>query len=573
MLRIRTLGGSEILVGSERIGPEQPIAFTLVFLLAMRGAVPSSRRELAALLWPDASDADRNHRLRSLLHRLRRLGIRPDCAGASITLRDAAFDFRDLAAPPRSLEDVRARMSLVGAVLPNFSVPSHAALADRIDDARDVIAATATRWLNGALALAKSACDWPLVEQLARATCELDAANESAWLSLAEAQCLTAGQPAALAVIDDYLSRLGAGDALPALILRRRIAEAHASAKRDLVTTTIPLVGRDDALRRMWGAVARARDGHGGAILLWGPAAIGKSRVLDEVGRLGSVDTTRVIRLAARPLHALRPATLILDLIARLLDEPGAAGCEPLAFSTLRRVTATTPNDHASVAPVTEDALFDPLTELLAALTDEAALVVLLDDMHIVDASIWRFWRAACRWSGDRRVLWLFAYRALLESDLGALPEVSLIHRLPLRCLDRAASAALVEAARGQHGRCDYERAFARVGGHPALLEQIVRSDGDHSPSTEAIVEDWLARLPANLLHTLRVIATLGGSATLRSVADRSFLDRFSLGASVAELERLGLLYEENGVVHAHSIWTEAALDTHGGAERFAISI
>ena len=65
----------------------------------------------------------------------------------------------------------------------------------------------------------------------------------------------------------------------------------------------------------------------------------------------------------------------------------------------------------------------------------------------------------------------------------------------------------------------------------------------------------------------------MGGSATLRSVAELSYLDRFSLGAAVAELERLGLVYEENGIVHAHSIWTDAALATHGRAERFAITL
>src|ERR687884_1527205 len=109
MVRIRTLGRSEIDVGGERIGAEQPTAFTLVFLLAMRAPRPMSRRELASILWPNVGDADRNHRLRSLLHRVRRLGVPLDSSASSVALVDASVDFRELARPPRSLDDIRQR--------------------------------------------------------------------------------------------------------------------------------------------------------------------------------------------------------------------------------------------------------------------------------------------------------------------------------------------------------------------------------------------------------------------------------------------------------------------------------
>jgi len=119
----------------------------------------------------------------------------------------------------------------------------------------------------------------------------------------------------------------------------------------------------------------------------------------------------------------------------------------------------------------------------------------------------------------------------------------------------------------------EFERIFDRVGGHPALLAELARSSGDLPPSAEAIVEDWIARLPRDAVHALRVIATLGGLVTPRSLVDLAFLGRSELGAALGDLERIGLIREDGGVIHAYTVWSDAALATHGRADRFAINI
>jgi hypothetical protein len=158
MLRVRTLGACEILVGNERLGVEQPLAFALLFVIAMRPAATLSRRELAELLWPGTADRDRNHRLRSLLHRLRRLGAPLCCSNTTIMLEHATIDFRELVAPPTSIADVRVRLPFLGPVMPQLAALPPA-LADRLERERDVIVATATRWLLGVIALAKASGD------------------------------------------------------------------------------------------------------------------------------------------------------------------------------------------------------------------------------------------------------------------------------------------------------------------------------------------------------------------------------------------------------------------------------
>src|SRR3954467_8553576 len=102
MLRIRTLGASEITIDGRRVSAEQPMTFALVLLLAMNGSAGLARRELAATLWPQAADRDRNHRLRSLLPRLRRMGAPLICSGCMVAFGAARILLRLLV--PRSSE-------------------------------------------------------------------------------------------------------------------------------------------------------------------------------------------------------------------------------------------------------------------------------------------------------------------------------------------------------------------------------------------------------------------------------------------------------------------------------------
>src|SRR5207237_3094786 len=156
--------------------------------------------------------------------------------------------------------------------------PSLGTLADRLDDERDVIVATVSGWLSAALAVAKRAGDWALVGEIAEAYRDIDALNEEAWLTLAEARYLTVGSEHALRTLDEYRARLGESEMpLPALSLWQRIEhrdEAHEACAGDA-----PFVGRVDVMRRIWSAVASARSSRGVAILLWGPAATGRPRL------------------------------------------------------------------------------------------------------------------------------------------------------------------------------------------------------------------------------------------------------------------------------------------------------
>lgn len=515
MLRIRTLGATEIAVGDQCLGAAQPIAFALLFILAMRGATGVSRRDMAGLLWPTATDVERNHRLRSLLHRVRRMGAPVACSSSVVALADASIDFREFASYPILIGDVRARVEGIGAVLPGLAAPSPA-LADRLDDARDVIIATMTRWLTAAVEVVKRAGDLPLLDQLTRAARRLDPDTETPWST--EVPCLT----------------------------------SHPAPPQGLF-------GRDDIMRRIGGAVARAADGRGGAVLLWGPPGIGKTRILDEVERARGIVGARLLRIEARPVHGLRPVAFLHDLVVRLLDAPGAAGCSPAAYDALRRWSGN-------------DLLGDALTELLAAVADEAPLVIACDDMHLVEPGIWRLLRGVLRWSAGQRLLWLFIHRALGEAELAELPEITLVPRVPLRSLDRRAATAFV-ASLGDFTDEQCERVVDAAGGHPLLLRCVAGVNATSTEDGRTLVDDCLARLSRRALELLQLMGTSGGCAGVQALAELAGATRSQLAAALGELERAGMIREHAGVLHAHSIWSEAALALMAVAERLAFEL
>lgn len=431
MLCVRTLGITEITFGDRRIGADGTSTLALLLLTALRAPRSIDRGELAALLWSDAEGTARNHRLRSLLHRTRQMGVPLEATTTAVRLAETPrIDFREFSTPPRTVEDIRHRTSDIGPVLPRLGVLPGTPLAARLDDERDVITATVIRWVGAALAIAKSAGEWRLVELLARAGRDVDSYNEEAWLSLAEAQCLTASKARALGTLDEYIASIGDREeaiALPAELLRRRVAEQAAPAHATNAVA-LPLSVDADVEDRVWSMIARAHRGSGGALLVWGAAGSGKTRLLREIERIRVRSATRVIAQSAR----LSPgaASLAFGLTARLLDQPGAAGCDPGCYRTLRRLTVA-PNglvahDDSRVP------MLDAFLELLAAVSDESTVVLLIDDAQSIPEADWAFWRIVVEWSRSHPVVWIFAYRAEHEDQLVDVPGSDVMPRVAL---------------------------------------------------------------------------------------------------------------------------------------------
>ncbi|HKN68009.1 MAG TPA: hypothetical protein VJW73_17110, partial [Gemmatimonadaceae bacterium] len=139
-------------------------------------------------------------------------------------------------------------------------------------------------------------------------------------------------------------------------------------------------------------------------------------------------------------------------------------------------------------------------------------------------------------------------------------PEPGIVSRIRLSCLDAAAAASITkEITHSTSG--DHEELYDLAGGHPLLLQGLARSGGALPASLEWIVDDCIARLDTEAFRALRLIATLG-SVTPRALADLGIFTRAELSAVLDELEHIGMIREEHGVLRAHGLWAAAALAT-----------
>jgi len=547
---VRTLGTNEIVIGSEIIGDERPTVFACLLLVALAHPRRIPRSQLATELWPTAAAPERSHRLRTLLYRCRQLGAPLVSDENFVGLAEApVIDFREYATTPRCVADARAGAAGVRQVLPGIET-MRLGCADCLDDARTVIVATISRWLRAAILLAKRECDWELVMQLADAARTIERANAETWLTLAEAQSLAGRRQDALHTLDEYLIATDHGEEANrlALVLRERIIADDAP-----LGSHARHVGHDAARQRLWSAFGRAQHGRGGALVVWGAAGIGKTRLLDETARAVVVAESRVIRLSLEALHGLGLFALPRQLIGCLLEEPGAAGCEPDAYQRLRGLAS--PN--AAPIPWQSETLFHDLTELLAALTDESPLVIVMDDAHLVHAETWPLWRALFRWSADRRALWILSARAIHEAELHLLPDRTTAARVDLGALDRHA-ATIVLASLGVRDDLEHDALFVRVGGSPLLLGAAAQPfDLGLKARADAAVEDSLSRLTSMAVDIV-CLASLSEGMRATEVSRQLTASPREAHDVVAELLRAGVLYETNGRLRAHTDWTAA---------------
>jgi DNA-binding CsgD family transcriptional regulator len=151
------------------------------------------------------------------------------------------------------------------------------------------------------------------------------------------------------------------------------------------VTTTRPvsLVGRGELL-----ALTRAELAAGGSVLLWGPAGIGKSSVLDVLAaeRAGAL----VLRAAAAEAEAELPYLALVDLFDGVLDGPTpplpAHLRAALDGALLRSAVPATPQDQLAVRLA--------VLELLRGLASARPVRLVLDDVQWIDepsAGVLRF--------------------------------------------------------------------------------------------------------------------------------------------------------------------------------------
>jgi DNA-binding NarL/FixJ family response regulator/tetratricopeptide (TPR) repeat protein len=335
----------------------------------------------------------------------------------------------------------------------------------------------------------------------------------------------------------------GLTDPLPAVEITWRETGGPEESSAGVAWSTRPrlqapgmseLVGRERELEMLESEVERARSGEFRCVLLVGDAGVGKTRLASELLTRHQDD---VAGLSARayPLGA----TAAFDLWAEALEGhlrslPGpelSRLCRGLLddlAGLLRSVAVLRGSAPDREAP--RNRLFEAVADLLVGLTRPAPVMVVLDDVHLADASSWELLGYLGRTLARAPLLIVMTARpgelaeqAVAQRTVLSLRQDGLLRRIEVGPLDRQALAGLAHTVleRRPPGAL-VSWLDERSGGNAlfalGLLRALLEEGADlEAPRLRALPEDLAERVHARLqnlepaaIALLELLAVLG---------------------------------------------------------------
>jgi DNA-binding SARP family transcriptional activator len=316
-------------------------------------------------------------------------------------------------------------------------------------------------------------------------------------------------------------------------------------------------VGRERELALLEDALAGARAGRGGLVLLSGEAGIGKSRLTEELAGLASTRGARVLwgrcwEAGGAPAYwpwvqALR--AYVRDCDPDALHEQLGRGTEDVAqlLPELRDLFEDVPEPPSTDSEDARFRLFDSTAAFLRRAAATRPLVVVLDDMHAADASSLLLLEFVASELADARVLVLATYRdpELPPGDPTAAALAGVARRAGMRIslggLVEPEVASYIEQTSDVEPSPSLVTSIAsETEGNPLFVGEIVRllaADGRLAEPADAlgrlaipetvkeVIGRRLSRLPPDCRELLSLASVLGREFqlnVLEVLADRA---------------------------------------------------
>lgn len=425
-LVLRTLGLVECASKREsgervgRFGPGKPLALLVYLAHSPNRAAP--RDHLVELLWSDVEPDAARHSLRQTLWYVRRT------LGEGVLATDG--DVVRLAAPSDSdaheflravdaHDEDRALALYTGEFLTGIAIPGGGEFERWADLERLRLRAIFTRTSESRVLHFLARGDARLALPVARRARDSDPGDERLWRRLLEVH-IAANDVIGAASEADAFERLWQEDeretdAATRTLLRRARNQPGQHGDNpgtsESATLAAALVGRAAefaALTSAWDDVQR--DGSARHLHLTAPTGFGKSRLLIDFRARLRASRSRTVLVRANPGERSLPYALISTLAQALAEIPGAAAIAPAAASVLVRLNPALSSHFPESAATGEET--EPLRrrtaavrELAAAVSDERAVALLVDDLHWADRESLAVLAACAGNFGSARVL------------------------------------------------------------------------------------------------------------------------------------------------------------------------
>lgn len=562
-LRFCTLGAALVHVGGVQVTPSSGVLFALLVRLAHSPGQSVTRDQLVAELWPGFDPVRQRANLRQALYKLRSMGVRIS-AGHAVVALDAAQLAQSFAlerSPALFKGQVLTQSEPFGPFLPGFAAEG-VEFAEWVELQRGVVHGEVRHVLVEELRQRRDAGDWGGAEAVARALLRFDPLNEEATLQLAECVMLAGAKAEALAILDRYLAELGA---VPAEVreraqaMRHRFQDPPPRRVREREAQDRHFVGRVGELAQLTQALRRARWQDGGAVLVHGAPGIGKTRLTQALSQVAGSEGFREVRLACRDGDQLNRYHLLAELVQRLLALPGALGCEPASMRRLRAQwpepggtvevphPAETEGDAASDF-VQQAATREALLDLMAAVAEERPLLLVVEDVHWLDAGSWQVLQLFASATGALRLLLVCTARERTPQPLRGVATSPRLAVLALGPLAPAEVASLADGVAAEYATALPAAVGARLAavseGNPLFLRALVQhwvdtGEAEGVPGTlTQLLEARLDRLPPTALTVLQTIVALGPLARVERLRAAMGVGTLALVGALKELER-----------------------------------
>jgi DNA-binding SARP family transcriptional activator len=299
------------------------------------------------------------------------------------------------------------------------------------------------------------------------------------------------------------------------------------------------VVGRDEELARLEGAMIAAASGRGSTVLITGEAGIGKTRLAEALSARAAARGATVAWGRSLERDGAPPFWPWVEVLRRLLATDGGASLRGLPPDDLALLARLLPElDPSPGAAAVADggggealrfSLYDAVARCIRALATDRLVVVVLDDAHWADAPTVRLLQLLSDQVATARILLVVTFRdgevgSELASTLAAMARGAVADRVPLGGLGEGDVGRLLAEALGATPPDELIAEVAeRSAGNPFFVGELARSIGDErrAPAGAEGPVGLDGRVPLGVRQVIRGrVEALGeGAATLLTAA------------------------------------------------------